>query len=67
MLKPSVREYSMQSSENVDQMLDARTSIIHPITSRKTQSTWEDLLTSDNIRSPVQRMATIIDSAAALG
>jgi len=46
-------------------MLNPRAPLIHRIPSPQTQPTREDLLTSHNIRRPVQSMTAIINGTAA--
>ncbi|KFY74340.1 hypothetical protein V498_09988 [Pseudogymnoascus sp. VKM F-4517 (FW-2822)] len=55
---------AVKSPEDIRQMLDPGTFVVHNISRRKAQTAGEDLLARDYVGRPVERMAAVIDSAA---
>lgn len=57
----------MQPSEDANEVLDTRSTIIPSISCSQTQAAREDLLAGDDVGRPIEGVAAIINGAAALG
>lgn len=65
MLEPGVGKDPMQSSKDIDEVLDAGVFAVSVV--EDGEPAGEQLLVRDNVGCPVQRVAAVVDGAAALG
>lgn len=64
-LEPRVGEYTMKSAEDVDQVLDP--DVLAMIVAEYDEAAREYLLVRDHVGGPIERVAAVVDGAAALG